>query len=97
VWSWWQDGSIHRASWPDAGALAAAGGDADPLALEAVGEVLAAVRKAKTAAKVSMRAPVASVVVPFAVPIGVDDLRDAGSIDHIETDVDGELTVTLAG
>jgi valyl-tRNA synthetase len=97
VWSWWQDGSIHRALWPDARDLAAVSGDADPRALEAVGEVLAAVRKAKTTAKVSMRAPVASVEVPFAVPIGVEDLRDAGSIDHIETDVDGELTVTLAG
>jgi hypothetical protein len=73
------------------------GADADPSALEPVVEVLAAVRKAKTTAKVSMRAPVARVVVPFAVPIGLDDLRDAGSIDHIETDAAGELIVTLAG
>jgi valyl-tRNA synthetase len=97
VWSWWQEESIHRAPWPDASELAAVGGDADPSALEPVGEVLAAVRKAKTTAKVSMRAPVASVVVPFAVPIGMEDLRDAGSIDRIETDVAGELRVTLAG
>jgi valyl-tRNA synthetase len=95
VWSWWQEGSIHQASWPDAAALAAVAAGADAGHLVPVGDVLAAVRKAKTTAKVSMRAPVAAVQVPFAVPIGLDDLRDAGNIERVETDTGGELTVTL--
>ena len=78
VWSWWQEGSIHQASWPDASAVAAVAAGASGADLDPVIEVLAAVRKAKTAAKVSMRAPVAEVRVPFALPVGADDLRDAG-------------------
>ena len=55
VWSWWQDGSVHRTSWPVAGDVATGG---DPAVLAVAGEVLAQVRKAKSTAKVSMRAEV---------------------------------------
>ena len=63
VWSWWQEGSIHRAAWPDADESGTLAGDGDPLVSEVAGEVLGEIRKAKTEAKVSMRAEVASVVV----------------------------------
>ena len=43
-----------------------------------------------------MRAPVASVLVPFAVPVGAADVCEAGSIDRLEPAGDGELVVTLA-
>jgi valyl-tRNA synthetase len=56
VWSWWQEGSIHRASWPEALAV-----DGDPAVLAAGAEVLGEVRKAKTTAQKSMRAPVDSI------------------------------------
>ncbi|MBA2337920.1 MAG: valine--tRNA ligase [Acidimicrobiia bacterium] len=55
VWSWWQEGSIHRAPWPDAGSLP---DDGDVDGLEALVAVLGEVRRAKTEAAVSMRAPV---------------------------------------
>ncbi len=61
VWSWWRKGSVHRASWPDSAEFA--GIDGDPAVLAAVSPVLGAVRRAKSDAKVSMRAEVASIVV----------------------------------
>jgi valyl-tRNA synthetase len=63
VWSWWPEaggGSVHRGPWPQAAPLLdAAGPDADPAVLDAAAAVLARVRKAKTEARRSMRAPVA--------------------------------------
>src|SRR5439155_11066632 len=56
VWSWWQDGSVHRAPWPDAAELRLPGRERGPL--EIASEVLGHVRRAKTEAKKSMRAPV---------------------------------------
>jgi valyl-tRNA synthetase len=56
VWSWWQEGSIHRAAWPTADELAGATGDAAVVA--DVAAALSGVRKAKSEAKASMRADV---------------------------------------
>jgi len=85
AWSWWHEGSVHRAPWPTA-ADAAAGDGGDPALLAAVGEALAGVRKAKSEAKVGMRAEVASIVLagPGAwtdhVRLAETDLRAAGRI-----------------
>jgi valyl-tRNA synthetase len=61
VWSWWREGSVHRERWPDVEELSPHLGDAAILIETAA--VLSAVRKAKSDAKVSMRAEVESVAV----------------------------------
>ncbi len=106
AWSWWQEGSVHAASWPVASASATASGG-DPVVLATAASVLAAVRKAKTAAKVSIRAEAARVVVrgpdEGAVRASEADLRAAGNIADFtvasgeELAVEVELAETVAG
>ncbi|GAB3447896.1 valine--tRNA ligase [Phycicoccus ginsengisoli] len=60
VWSWWHDGSVHHAAWPTTDDVAAGVGG-DPAVMTAVGEALAGIRKAKSEAKVGMRAEVAAI------------------------------------
>jgi valyl-tRNA synthetase len=91
AWSWWQDGSVHIAPWPDAAQLrSAAGAAADPVVLEVIAGVLSQVRKAKTDRHLSMRAPVAHLRVcdapdrVAALRRAEADLRDAGGIETIE-------------
>jgi valyl-tRNA synthetase len=58
VWSWWHDGSVHRAAWPqppdDAG---------DPGILTAVSTVLGQARRAKSERRLSMKAEIPSATV----------------------------------
>ncbi len=83
VWSWTHDGSVHRASWPTTAEVPSAG---DPEMLRAVGAALAAIRKAKSEAKVGMRAEVPSMTlvgpdgVLSHVRVAESDLRAAGRL-----------------
>jgi valyl-tRNA synthetase len=85
VWSWWQDGSVHRQPWPQATELGAAA-STTPTMLTAVGQVLTGMRGAKSQAKVKMRAPLASVRVSGPVELvglaerAAEDLRAAGTV-----------------
>jgi valyl-tRNA synthetase len=87
VWSWWHDGSVHRAAWPSLVELGSSDREpGDPLVLEATSEVLGRIRRAKSEAHVSMRAPVSRVVVTdlgdrlAALEAGRADLIAAGNL-----------------
>ncbi len=96
VWSWWQTGSVHRATWPTP---ARRGGDAG--LLEPVSAILSAIRRAKTDAKVSQRAAVELVTVSGppatldALAAAEADLRDAGSVQSFETSAGEQLGCTV--
>ncbi|WP_300767294.1 valine--tRNA ligase [uncultured Bifidobacterium sp.] len=62
VWSWMHagEGSVHRAAWPSAEAYEKASKNADPDVLHYAGEALAALRRLKSEAKVSMKTPILS-------------------------------------
>ncbi|WP_243716468.1 valine--tRNA ligase [Actinomadura sp. KC345] len=95
VWSWWRHGSVHAASWPSAAELPPGG---DPVVLAATGEALRQVRKAKSEAKASMRADVASAVVRGAEVLRISrpDLAAAGRIaDLTLEDAPAGLTVDV--
>ena len=102
VWSWWQEGSIHRSPWPVAADLSTLAGKADAALVDDVAAVLTLVRKAKSEAKASMRADVALAVISApadqAQRLGlvVDDLMAVGRIAELTIDErDGPLDVSV--
>jgi valyl-tRNA synthetase len=90
VWSWWQDGSVHRASWPDAAALRAAAGLGDDTVLEAAASAIAAIRKAKSQAQVPMKNQIPLLILTAgqqrldALLAAGPDVRAAGHVGDIE-------------
>jgi valyl-tRNA synthetase len=105
TWSWWHEDSVHRAPWPTPEELGTARENADREVLTVASDVIAAVRKGKSEAKVSMRTEVATVKVtaPAAILDRVtqaeSDLRAAGRIAKIEqTAAEGAaLQVSVSG
>jgi len=103
VWSWWKDGSIHRASWPMIEDVSVSG---DPELLRDVSAALIQIRGAKSQASVSMKTEISlakfygsaeSLAHLRAVE---DDLRAVGritgGINWVEADGPISVDVTLA-
>lgn len=86
VWSWWQEGSIHRAAWPAGDELRALAPTGDRLVLRATADALGQVRKAKSDARLSMRTEVKAVTITgdpvhnASLRAAAQDLSDAGRI-----------------
>jgi valyl-tRNA synthetase len=102
VWSWWREGSIHRASWPSVVELGSAAAT-DPTTLDAVAAALVGIRGAKSNAKVSMRAELsrAEITGPEALvraaEQAADDLRKTGKVvgELLFTPADGATELTV--
>lgn len=77
VWSWWHEETVHRASWPTVDECGPSTGN--PAALQVVGDALAGIRKAKSDAKLGMRAEVTSVT--LAAPTDAQELLRASEGD----------------
>jgi valyl-tRNA synthetase len=85
VWSWWQEGSIHRAAWPD-NSVDLATAEQDPRTLSVAAAVLADVRGVKSIAKVSQKTEIGSLTVTAKAAdldllrLAIDDVRAAGRV-----------------
>ena len=104
VWSWWREGSVHRARWPLRDELAETAAGADLGVYEVAAAVLSAVRKEKALQKVSLKTPCRSVTVRDTAERlallrhSVADLREAGNIESLDMEEADSLFVetTLA-
>jgi valyl-tRNA synthetase len=102
VWSWWQDGSVHRGDWPRHEPLEDGVTADEAEVLRDTSLALAGVRKAKSEAKTSMRTDVRVAVVRGPaesldrVHRAADDLKAAGRIAELRLErAEGPLTVDV--
>jgi valyl-tRNA synthetase len=100
VWSWWRDGSIHLATWPDPVETAV---DGDPDLLSDVAAALIDIRGAKSKAKVSMKAEISIATLSGSadrlarLQAVETDLRAVGRItgDLVWTETEGPVAVDV--
>jgi valyl-tRNA synthetase len=101
VWSWWQDGSVHTAPWPEVSQLRDVADDGDPQAFAIAAEVLSVVRRAKTEAKRSLKWPVERIAVTDAphraraLDSVLADVREAANAAELTVSVADELSVAV--
>jgi valyl-tRNA synthetase len=110
VWSWWQEGSIHRAGWPTAEALLSLLTDdseatrgLEDRAYEFSTEVLFEVRKQRSEAKQPIKVPITKVAVTAhdttigLMPIVEADLRSALRVQRFEASVGDPQQIVVCG
>ncbi|AYG05133.1 valine--tRNA ligase [Gryllotalpicola protaetiae] len=87
TWSWFNEGSVHTATWPTTAELAVAG--EGPSVLAAASAALVGIRRAKTDAKVSQKTPIVSITLTgteeqlAALRLAEDDLKAVGRISAV--------------
>jgi valyl-tRNA synthetase len=103
VWSWWREGTVHRAPWPTAQELLSDldGVQAGDGVLDVAADVLSEIRKAKSTAQLPMRAEVARAVVRDSderlgwLDAVADDVADAGRVAAFEKVPGGDFAVEV--
>jgi valyl-tRNA synthetase len=102
AWSWWQEGSVHRASWPAPDELAAFTDSQTPNLLSLASQALIGIRKAKSDEKLSMKAEISSLTIEAnesdieALKLIESDLKSVGKIDQISYKVSDSLAISGA-
>ncbi len=103
TWSWFNDGSVHTARWPEREEVAdLIGSDANAALLPLVGQALVGIRGAKTAAKASQKVPVEFAVVQAStqdaaqLALAADDLAAVGRIADLRIESADVSAVTVA-
>ena len=104
TWSWFNEGSVHRAEWPTVQEIEElAGSDADADLLGLVSSALTGIRGAKTDAKASQKSDVAraviaapSVEVQRRIALASEDLSAVGRIAELNIEVADTERVTVA-
>ncbi|HYK31280.1 MAG TPA: class I tRNA ligase family protein, partial [Streptosporangiaceae bacterium] len=90
VWSWWHEGSIHRASWPAVAELGIPAADGIDGQLDAAAAAIGAVRKAKSEARLAQKSEVARLIARGSrrdlalLSEVIGDVRAAGHVAEVE-------------
>ena len=101
VWRWWHVHSVHASPWPTVLELPDLDVTGAGKTYRPTCEVLEAIRRAKSSAKVSQRAEVSSITVRApaeilaAIASSAEDLKAAGGVRTIVTREETELTVDV--
>ncbi|MFM7014554.1 MAG: valine--tRNA ligase [Actinomycetota bacterium] len=99
AWSWWQQGTIHRTAWPSSEALSEFSGESNSELLSIASEALQGIRKAKSDAKLSMKADIETLTITATESvIGAlrdieSDLKAVGRITELKFDLGDELNI----
>jgi len=93
VWSWWQEGSVHKAAWPTRGEIEALLPESAPERREAdqqiyawATEVLFEVRKQRSEAKMPLKVPITQVTITV-------DAASVALMPQVEADLKAALRV----
>ena len=100
AWSWWQEGSIHRSSWPKASEIDGFTNGESASMLRSASEALMGIRKAKSDQQLSMKAEITSLTINAPqeklqeLKHLESDLRSVGKIETIAFETGEEVSIS---